>query len=67
VAAEERALRTMESAGQKVDELYADGVINASTRRFLHGYIEHGFYSPMSTGGYGMSDELRAVVRRHFK
>ena len=36
--------------------------ISKRTERVLRGFLQYGYFSPMTTGGYGFSDELSELI-----
>jgi len=50
-----------------VQRLLEEGKIDRPAAKFLRAFIRYGYYSPFSTGGYGMAASLRGVVETHFQ
>ena len=62
----EHLLKTHLDPEAVIKQLQDKKMIGPGAARFLRSYTEYGYYSPATTGGYGMSDKLRVLVETHF-
>jgi len=65
-ASAEDLITSNPNAESIIKRMLKEEAIGPAAAKFLCRYAKYGFYGPMSTGGYGMSDELRSLVETYF-